>query len=600
MEFTTSNILITPASPALPYRRRKLEDKTRNKWGQLKLLMTEVQFFTQYWDPKTVPNPVVVYAGAASGIHIPFLSSLFPTFTFHLYDPAKFDIQPTDKIFIYNEYFTDDVARQWSGRKDVFFVSDIRTVGWEKPDLTEEDIEEGVIRDMCWQQEWHDIIRPVKSHLKFRLPYTLSDTVTNLEYLYGHVYIQPWTGPSSTETRLVPDGHKRIVWDSVRYEQQNFFHNVIVRPNYKFKNPFTNTLVPIYSNQLLNDYDSRLTSQIIIDYLNRFGVCNYTNFKKWLDDAIAALDWTRSGKNITTIRQNAVKIFGADTPLMKKDYLMYRKANAIVELLNKNRIPHYDILYDLMVYPDRHIMTLEQYRKIFPALPVDEIVKILSMPNMLKDDKPAVISTDASKEASIQYRDTRFNVPVYFISEMKERNIAKDMQVPVYYRYFSFLSDFWKLNVNREIHQLLENQGVNIEVFASPFQKMFPQAYGLFPEDRAFGMDYVPMGEEWNLETGAYLIHMHDSVYVTQMMEWVKHQMAGKKGITLFVLGNNNLDFGEYERMKLALSPGKYTMWDNYRMEKVKPNRHMAFYVVSNNDAVWSKVERETWTRAFY
>lgn len=600
MDFTISDILISSSSPALPYRRRKLEDKTRNKWGQLKLLMTEVQFFNLYWNPKEVPNPVIVYAGAASGIHIPYLSSLFPTFTFHLYDPAKFDIEETDKIFIYNEYFTDEVARKWSGRKDVFFISDIRTVGWEKPDLSEKDIEEGVWRDMCWQQTWHDIIRPVKSHLKFRLPYTLDNSITNVEYLYGYVFIQPWIGPSSTETRLVPYGHNRIVWDSVRYEQQNFYHNVIVRPSYGFKNPFTNTLIPIYNDQLLNDYDSRLTAQIVIDYLTRFSKCNYTNFKKWIDNSIQQLDWTKSGKSIATIRQDLLKIFINDTPQLQKAYIQYQKSYALVDLLRQNKIPYDSILYDLIIYNDRYDDILTKYLSLYPNLPMKGITIILNTPNMLKGDSRGVITTDASKDSSIQYRNTKFNVPVYFISDMKENNIPKDSQLPVYYRYFSFMNDFWKVNVNQKVKKLLDNYGVNTELFVSPFQKIYPKAYGYYPEDKLFGLEYEKIGTDFKLQSGPYLIHLHNSIYLENIIQWLNYQLENVPGLNFFILKKNDIDFGSYQKLDIVFEPGKYTLYDVYSHINTKPKTMTSFSIVSNLSSIWTESDKQIFINAFY
>jgi hypothetical protein len=68
-----------------------------------------------YWDPIALPNPLCLYAGAGPGTHITILSMLFPSFTFHLYDPRNFNIK------IFQEYFTDEITNNYSGRSDVFF-----------------------------------------------------------------------------------------------------------------------------------------------------------------------------------------------------------------------------------------------------------------------------------------------------------------------------------------------------------------------------------------------------------------------------------------------------------------------------------------------
>ena len=45
-------------------------------WGQRKLLLSEVEFFTTFFDP--LASALVIYAGAAPGHHIPLLSEMFP------------------------------------------------------------------------------------------------------------------------------------------------------------------------------------------------------------------------------------------------------------------------------------------------------------------------------------------------------------------------------------------------------------------------------------------------------------------------------------------------------------------------------------------
>ena len=57
-------------TPRTPYARRQGEVKTVDHWGQRKLLFSEIEFLTLYGHlAKTV-----VYAGAAPGMHISFLS----------------------------------------------------------------------------------------------------------------------------------------------------------------------------------------------------------------------------------------------------------------------------------------------------------------------------------------------------------------------------------------------------------------------------------------------------------------------------------------------------------------------------------------------
>src|SRR5436853_6153729 len=108
--FTIQDLSINNKSLRRKYERRTGDAKISIHWGQRKLLLNEIEFFTLYWDQKLIPKPLCVYAGAAPGIHITLLSQMFPAFTFHLYDPAEFKIKETPKIKIFNGLFTDDIA----------------------------------------------------------------------------------------------------------------------------------------------------------------------------------------------------------------------------------------------------------------------------------------------------------------------------------------------------------------------------------------------------------------------------------------------------------------------------------------------------------
>ena len=76
------------------YRRRKGEDKTTVHFGQRKLLLSEIEFLTIVFQNLETDNKkiVLIYAGAASGQHIPTLVEAFPFIEYILVDPAKFEI----------------------------------------------------------------------------------------------------------------------------------------------------------------------------------------------------------------------------------------------------------------------------------------------------------------------------------------------------------------------------------------------------------------------------------------------------------------------------------------------------------------------------
>jgi hypothetical protein len=61
-----------------------------NHWGQRKLLLSEIEFLTD-WAPLD-RDSIVVYAGAAPGTHIAFLAEMFPRLSFVLVDPSEFKV----------------------------------------------------------------------------------------------------------------------------------------------------------------------------------------------------------------------------------------------------------------------------------------------------------------------------------------------------------------------------------------------------------------------------------------------------------------------------------------------------------------------------
>lgn len=270
-EYTKKDLFLNPTDQELPYRRRKDEEKTAIHWGQRKLLLILIQFLSLFWDQKKVPNPIVIYAGAAPGTNIAVVSQLFPEAEFHLYDPNPFKINNTDRIKLYQQLFTNKDAKKWSGRNDIYFVSDIRTADYQKTRNLDE-YETQIQSDMIKQMEWVQIINPVQAHLKLRFPYTGGGRPTHVNYLYGYVLKQPWGPQTTTETRLVPirndkDQWSMAVWSSQKYQDQMFHHNVIIREQYKYINPLENNNTPIDSPEILNDWDSRTEAQILMDYL---------------------------------------------------------------------------------------------------------------------------------------------------------------------------------------------------------------------------------------------------------------------------------------------------------------------------------------------
>ena len=268
MEFNFEDILLQKKDKRKVYHRRTNTEKTAIPWGQRKLLLSEITFLTLYLDLEKIPNPKIVYAGAAPGKHFSKLSEMFPECEFFLWDPANFHLKETDKIHIFQEYFTNKTAKKWENRDDVYFISDIRTGDYTTAPNPVEN-EKNIMKDMYMQQEWHEIIKPIKSLLKFRLPYSGLGLDSHMKYLDGVVYKQQWAPQTSTETRLVP--HTPIIykeWDSIEYEEQLFHFNTEIREHDRFRNIFDpKNPNKAINEELSNEYDSMAEVYILSRYL---------------------------------------------------------------------------------------------------------------------------------------------------------------------------------------------------------------------------------------------------------------------------------------------------------------------------------------------
>jgi len=306
------SILLPKDAPRKQYDNRKsTQEKLRLiHWGQRKLFMSELWFLTKYGDL----GSCVVYAGSAPGTHIPFLSHLFPTHKFILVDPSDFDmkyvgeetvtvertknyIKNDNKIRAFQEYFDDDLAKDIANQHDdILFISDIRTADTKTQD--QEMIEIMVYKDNVKQKDWINIMKPKKSLLKFRCPYPDRENgKKNLVMFDGDIYLQPWAGPTSTETRLIPyDSLTEVEYDNVKYEEQLCYHNDVVRRAYYSQ--------PIKDGEGFDErWDVSAEIVILSDFLAKFPqyyseLSEFEKIKKFSYDISRYC--TKGGRNLRT------------------------------------------------------------------------------------------------------------------------------------------------------------------------------------------------------------------------------------------------------------------------------------------------------------
>lgn len=258
--------------PRLPYYDRSKEITTNVHKGQLKLLMSEIEFLTQYGNT----TKHVLYVGSAPGYHIPCLAELFSQHIFYMYDPAFKDISHFNQLiqqkraFIYPQYFTEKTVQEFQQTHKVdkvLLVSDIRR---DMGDQTDFDyMNKIVIEDMELQRQIVKMINPIAAILKFRLPWLDKD----IEYFDGTRYFGVYARTYSTETRLVVDNiNSTKIYNGKVSEEELFHFNVIQRPSL-YKHP------KVFIERIDHCYDCTAEIYIMQTYL-KYAYKQHFNHKK--------------------------------------------------------------------------------------------------------------------------------------------------------------------------------------------------------------------------------------------------------------------------------------------------------------------------------
>jgi len=247
----------------LDYENTFPKPKSVVHWGQVKMLLVITIFFMNKIDPKE-KEVHIVYAGSARGDNILILCDMFPNTYWYLVDPRKHH----NKLYKHKQikeikqaYFTDEIAEyyhnKFKNRKHkLLFMSDIR----------EETDDYSVLEDQEMNINWHKIIKPDFSYLKFRCGYE-SDKI--YKYYKGTIYLQIYAPSSSTETRiLLPNELEPCEYDIEEYQGKLLYFNRVIRPSYH-----TNSIIK--NNDYFDHcYDCTYFSYIIKNYLKKFKSVN--------------------------------------------------------------------------------------------------------------------------------------------------------------------------------------------------------------------------------------------------------------------------------------------------------------------------------------
>ena len=323
-------------TPECAYRRHSDDEKSISgkylrHWGQLKLIMSEIQFLTKIFklQGKKWINRVVVYAGGAPGTHVPYLSKLFPELKFILVDPSPFDFTTwhTDEpecheiinntedeknckyreinercnIYTINGYMTPELSSIFT-KFNPIFISDIRSISSDFDDDNDNDAsgnlaELSVFFDNFLQMEILKTMNPIYSLLKSRCTYgdnlrrLIEKNEIPLEYknnkhfekligedrefhftnsLFpsGIFYYQCWQGKTSTESRLFVERQNNT--RIISYNNKKFENQFFYFNNIQRMSYYPPIVKIISSKQfdLLNySFDMHLHTYILLEYM---------------------------------------------------------------------------------------------------------------------------------------------------------------------------------------------------------------------------------------------------------------------------------------------------------------------------------------------
>uniref|UniRef100_A0A6C0ECM0 Uncharacterized protein n=1 Tax=viral metagenome TaxID=1070528 RepID=A0A6C0ECM0_9ZZZZ len=269
MDMFKNNDFITKYSDLpylINYENTFPKPKTVVHWGQLKMLLITILFLIKVVDPDE-KEVHIIYAGSARGDNILLLAEMFPNTIWYLVDPRPHNkklytkLNNKDQIHeILKEYFTDDIAKRYSEKfknrnHKLLFLSDIRE-GTE---------DEKVLANQESNANWHRIIQPDFSYLKFRCGYE-SDKI--YKYYKGEIYLQVYAPASSTEARILFKKElEDYEYNIDEYQGKMLYFNRVIRPSYHktlFKENY-------YFDHC---YDCTYFSYIIKNYLSKFSNVN--------------------------------------------------------------------------------------------------------------------------------------------------------------------------------------------------------------------------------------------------------------------------------------------------------------------------------------
>ena len=226
---------------------------TLEHWGQRKLLLTEIEFLTNYG---LDDQYLVIYVGAAPGVYMEYLSALFPDLRFLLFDTKNFTLRSTNRIDVRSEPFSDQLAKRYGvEKKKILFICNVRTFNDKaNPEVLLAD-------DMLAQRNWCELLQPHASLLNFR-PIVREE---KMKYLQGDLIIEPWASKRTAECRLVVmKNAKSISYNTRKFTDSIQHFHYVDRLMY-----YDNDMDHVETEGLDHCYDCRAEIFILNEYLGK-------------------------------------------------------------------------------------------------------------------------------------------------------------------------------------------------------------------------------------------------------------------------------------------------------------------------------------------
>ena len=211
--------------------------QTTEQWLYRQLLLSEIEFLTEYSNES---NCLVVYAGAASGIHLNYLSDLFPQVEFVLIDSNAILTEQNDRITIIEKNFNEKLAKKYAKEeRRILFICN-----------------KGINDDlMLWQSNINSYASLLPIHF----------CSTSFQFYDGRILLNLWSPRNSFECRLIVEKDASII----TYETHQFKKAISYFQNHLRLMYYEHDLNEIETEGLDHCYDCQAEIFILEKYVRK-------------------------------------------------------------------------------------------------------------------------------------------------------------------------------------------------------------------------------------------------------------------------------------------------------------------------------------------